>query len=152
MPSVAHLPEDAVVGDEHVVGVHLVEVVLAGHQADGADRQARGGQLDEQLGQAAVAVAVGPGRAHEHDQEVAVVGPAGPELGAGHPPAAVDPHRPGADGRQVGPGVGLAHPDGDEAVAGRDAGRNVLRCSSVPYRSSDATVAREGGGRAPDPS
>ncbi len=64
--------------------------------------------------------------AGEREERVGLVRAGGPHLGAGEPPAAVDPLGAGADAREVGARVGLAHPDAEDDLAAADPGQERL--------------------------
>lgn len=61
--------------------------------------------------------------AAQRDEGLRVLGPGGPHLGPGDPPAAVDLNALGADTGQVGAGVRFGHADAEAALAGGDAGQ-----------------------------
>ena len=112
MPAVADLPEHVVIGDEHVGEDDLVEMVLAVHQHDWADRDARRRSLHDELREARVPMLrvqwAGSG---QHDDLMRDVRAARPYLRPVEHPAAVGSGGPGLRGREVRPRAVLAHPD-----------------------------------------
>ena len=106
-PALPDLPDDVVVGDEHVVEEHLVEQRLTGDLAQRADVHAIGPQVDRDRGDARVLRRLGVG-AHRRQPHGRRHRAAGPDLLAVDEPAAVDARRPGGDRGGVRAGVGLA--------------------------------------------
>ena len=105
-PAVSDAPEHsivfAVVGHEHLVQHHLVEVVGAGEKPDRPDVDAGGVERHDELAQSRVAVSMlDGGGAGQDEKRMGKVGARRPHLGAGQLPAAVDRYRTGAHARQI---------------------------------------------------
>ena len=120
-PTIAFLAKNGIVGNKRILKDDFVEMTLAGEIEDRPDRGPRPGKIDEKLAQARVAaVRIDRARAAEQDHVVAMVSVGGPELRAVDAPALIRAPRAGTDRRQVGPGVGLAHANAEEALARGD--------------------------------
>ena len=130
-PAAVDRPDHVVVGDEHVVEEHLVELRAARRHLQRAHLDALGLHVDDHRGDAVVLRHVGVG-AHRGEPALGDVGPARPHLLPVDEPAAVDTRAARLDAGGVGAGVGLAeqlapddvlverraHPPGDLVVGG----------------------------------
>ena len=92
----------------------------------GRMRDVRRLEVDQDLAQPLVAIAVLARGAHQRDAVVVAMGARGPDLGAVDPEAARHRLGTGADRGKVGARVGLAHADREEALAGGDARQDRL--------------------------
>ena len=112
VPAVADLAEHTRIRDEHRIEDHFVEVVRTGHQDDRFDANAVGIAGDEELAESVVSVfrilRAGPG---EHDHLMGMMGPTGPDLGAGEEPTPIRANGLRLRGGQIRAGFVLAHAD-----------------------------------------
>ena len=99
--------DEMVVGHEHVVEEHLVELRVAGDLHERTHLDAGRLHVDDEVRDALVLrrVGIGAGEADAPPRELRV---AGPHLLAREQPAVVDARRRGRQRREVGAGVGLA--------------------------------------------
>ena len=106
-PALVLRPHEVLGRDADVGQERLVEVPAPGHLDDRADLDARGGHVQEEVGDALLwrAVVRGPG---QEDPPVGHVGPGRPELRAVHHVAVPVAYGPGTQRRQVGTGLRLA--------------------------------------------
>ena len=129
VPAVADIADHHVIGDEAVLEADFVEVVTAIKVVDGPHLQTRAGQIDDELGQPLVSRITLRFSAHQRQEVMGAVGVAGPDLGSGYGPAAVDAGRARTHGRQVGTRVGLAHADSEKAFSPCDAREDLAPCT-----------------------
>src|SRR5690606_42095736 len=133
----------------------LVEVVAAVHRDDRVDAHAVAAQVDEELGEAGVAVRrVQWGGAGQGEEAVRHVPAGGPGLAAVELPAAIDLRRLRTDAGQVGAGLRLRHADAEAELTGRDLGREgllLLLRAEAQQRGGDLAAGDPlgGAGRAP---
>ncbi|MNP11881.1 hypothetical protein D3C76_1040910 [compost metagenome] len=114
-PAITWLPDDKVVGHEHVIEEHFIEIMLAQHVVDRPNRDAGGTHVDQQLRQPGMTIAlVLRSGAQEGDHVVAAVGTGGPDLAAIDEPTAFGFYRPGLHRRQVGADIRLAHANAEQ--------------------------------------
>ena len=113
---------------QHVVEEDLVEVNFAGEIADRPHAHAGRLQVDEELAQALLLLR--PFRirlrAHQRDHHVRLVGMRGPHLLAADAPAVRRLRAARAHRGEIGPRVGLAHADAEEALAAHDGRQEAL--------------------------
>jgi hypothetical protein len=113
MPAVADLPQHGVIWDEHVGEDDLVEMVLAVHQHDRTDRDARRRGLHNELRKARVPMLrvqrAGSGQHHDLMRDVRA---ARPDLRPVEHPAAAGSGGPRLRCSEVRPRAMLAHSDG----------------------------------------
>ena len=101
--------------------------MLAGRELNRPDRDTGSLEIDQELSQAVAAVVRSRGRgAKQADHVIGVMGTAGPDLAPIDAPAIACALGPGLGGEQVRARIRLAHADAKRAVAGDDAGQNVL--------------------------
>jgi hypothetical protein len=123
-PAPADLPDDALGAHRHVVEGDLGELVGAVRLLDRPHLDARRPQVDDEGGEASVPGLRGPG-ARQQQAPGGVAGPAGPDLPAGHDPAAVDPGGGRPEAGEVGPGVGLGEALGPQLPARQEGGQRL---------------------------
>ncbi|MNQ90428.1 hypothetical protein D3C85_1057700 [compost metagenome] len=126
-PAVAGLADEEVIGHKDVFQEHFIEVVLADHVVDRANRDAGSLQVDQQLRQPRVTVAfiLRPG-AQQGDHVLAAVGAGGPDLAAVDYPAAIDLGRTGTHRGEVRADIRLTHADADHQLTASN-GRQKAR-------------------------
>ena len=145
-PAVALVADQAALGDEGVVEGDLVPVVAAGEVDDRPDGDARRLEVDQELAQPLVAVAVLARGAHQRDAVVVAMRARGPDLGAVDAEAARHRLGAGAHRGEVGARIGLAHADREVAFAGGDA---AAGSPGAAPRCRSAAAAGPTGGRPP---
>jgi hypothetical protein len=124
LPAVADLAHHQPVGDEDVIEGDLVEPFLPRQVEDGADGQAGGAEIDQELAQPLLLqLRVRHRRgAQQRDHEVAPMRVGGPDLAAVDPPPARHLLRPRAQAGEVGAAVGLGEADGEGQLAADNPG------------------------------
>ncbi|MNZ67703.1 hypothetical protein D3C78_859580 [compost metagenome] len=128
LPTITRLAEQILVGNEHVFEEHFVEVMLADHVVDRSDGNARRLQVDDQLGQAGMAILlVLRAGAQQGHQVVRAVSAGGPDLLAVHTPATLYLLGAGAYRGQVGTDIRFRETDSDEYLTAGHAGADLRR-------------------------
>ena len=138
-PATAHprprRPTRRVVGHEDVVQLHLVELGLAGRLDQRVDLDPVGVHVDDEEGEALLALGGGRVAAGQADAPVGELGVGGPDLAAGDPVAAVDRHGPVVSEARSLPASGSLKSWHHSSSAERMRGRQRAFCSSVPWAS-----------------
>src|SRR6185437_13402526 len=119
-PAIALVANQAALGNEGVAERDLVPIVPAGEVDDWPDGDVGRLEIDQELAQPLVPIAVLPRGAHQRDTVVVAMCTRGPDLGAVDAEAAW--HRLGARAHrgEVRARIGLAHADREVALARRD--------------------------------
>ena len=130
-PAVVDLPDDHLVGHEHVVEEHLVEQVVAGDLAQRPDIDARRFHVDEEVRDALVLRRVGVGARQAHTP-LSPVRPRRPHLLPGEPPTTLGANGFHAQRGKVGTGAGLAEQLAPEQLTAQRGGTNRSTCSGLP--------------------
>src|SRR5207249_2898211 len=141
LPAAMQLAEEVLARHADGLEEDLVELRLARHLAERADRDARALHVEEQAGDALAAAGLGVGPAEEH-APVGVLRERRPHLLAGHLEVVVLGKRGRAQRRQVGAGAGLGEAEAPEVLGGQDAAEEaaLLRLVAVRHdgRAGDA--------------
>ena len=125
-PALAFLVDEVLGGHLHVVEEHLVGLVPAVHQDDGPHGDARGLHVDQEEGDAVLALLLRGIRAHEAEDPVRVMRERGPDLLPRHHVVVALAHRLGLERRQIGARAGLGVALAPEVVAAVDARQEAL--------------------------
>jgi len=123
-----------VVGDEDVLEEDLIEFMPAGQIMDRSDSYSGGRHVDNELREAAVPIFPGLAGSHERDQVMGMMCVRRPNLAAVDGPSAIPALRARPDGRQIGAGLGLAHPDSEETFASADSRKDGVLRALAPMR------------------
>ena len=118
-PSVVQRADELIVGHEHLVEEHLVELGVAGDLHERPHLDAGRLHVDDEIRDALVLRRVGVG-ARQADAPARELRVRRPHLLAREQPAVVDAHRARLQRREVGAGVGLAEELAPDLVGGED--------------------------------